>query len=126
MLWCLNKNWSGSPSITALQRPYDFAPVRFSNFLLHGSMESLCCLTSGISRARLLPRRLMLLLDVPSTGRAIQLSNINPAVVEREGSRLARRVLDANDAGVLVGRVLDDIEPVVCPMLARPFELRVR
>jgi len=67
----------------------------------------------------------MLLLDVPSTGRAIQLSNINPAVVEREGSRLARRVLDANDAGVLVVRVLEDIEPVVCPVLARPFELRV-
>lgn len=68
----------------------------------------------------------MLLLDAPSITRAIQFCNIDPTVVERESARFASGILDPDDAGFLVARVLDYVEPVMVPVLTRALELRAR
>jgi hypothetical protein len=47
-------------------------------------------------------------------------------VVEGEGPRLARRVLDSNDMGAVIAGVLDDIEPEGFATLLGTPELRPR
>src|SRR6266571_594929 len=61
-----------------------------------------------------------------STGRGIRFSGRSPAAIEREGSGLARRVLDANQTSSLGPGVLHDVEPVVRPVLPRALKLPAR
>ena len=56
----------------------------------------------------------------------IHLSDVAPATVKRECTSLPGGVLDVNNPRRLISGVLDNVEPVVCSVIACAFELRAR
>jgi hypothetical protein len=63
---------------------------------------------------------------VAADGLVIHFCNVDPAAVKCEGTCLAKWILNADDTGILVACVLDDVKPVVVLMLTGTLELRAR
>src|SRR5262245_53356280 len=64
--------------------------------------------------------------EARSISLVIQFCDINPAAVECESTRFASGILDPDDAGTLSACMLDNVEPVISPVLTCALELGAR